>query len=272
MTVFAARWACDPVYQCVIDVCVGDRFGSRLVVEVGLQIRTSPAVRVACDCGRDISVVALYTLRSGVAWMCQSCGNRGKGGGRPPTRFVNVGERYGDLTVLDTSPHLREAVGGRSRPGALCRCDCTAEVVVGNAVLLSGKRTSCGCGRVRRWTKHGLSKHPSYPSWASMMDRCHNPKSHNFGPWGGRGIYVLPEWRHGPEAFLSWADRTIGVRLKGMSLDRIDNDWHYVPTQPDGSPQLRWATSSEQMANRRTLMHVTPGEYAVLAAMRASAN
>jgi hypothetical protein len=95
------------------------------------------------------------------------------------------------------------------------------------------------------------AKHYLYPTWSNMYGRCHNPRRHDFERYGGRGISVYKEWRRkgrgcpGFNSFLSWILTNLGERPEGMTLDRIDNDKDYEPGN------LRWATSSEQVRNRR---------------------
>ena len=78
-----------------------------------------------------------------------------------------------------------------------------------------------------------------------MRKRCTNPKAHNYQYYGGRGISVYEPWRHDAGAFITWIEENIGPRPEGMSIDRIDNDGDYEPGN------LRWATHSQQVRNRR---------------------
>lgn len=61
---------------------------------------------------------------------------------RPPSVFVEVGQRFGRLVVTQTG--LRAGRADQSR-GAMCRCDCGAEVIVPVTGLANGNRKSCGC-------------------------------------------------------------------------------------------------------------------------------
>lgn len=73
-----------------------------------------------------------------------------------------------------------------------------------------------------------------------MIERCKNPKAPNFEYYGARGITVCDRWRESFEAFLE----DMGERPAGMTLDRIDGDGGYEPTN------CRWATLTTQQRNR----------------------
>jgi len=92
--------------------------------------------------------------------------------------------------------------------------------------------------------KHGLIHTPEYRAWISMKDRCLNPKSSNYANWGGRGIGVCPEWA---EDFVAFYNHVGSKPSPRHSLDRIDGSLGYEPGN------VRWATKSEQSANRRPM-------------------
>ena len=150
-----------------------------------------------------------------------------------------TGKKFGRLTVLAPHPE-RYRYSGQTVPRWICRCDCRTEVVVPGRALRSGNTASCGCARIEKIKKHGLSETRAYQAWINMKSRCLNPNSPGYSYWGGRGIGFNERWREF-EAF--YAD--VGDPPDGLSLDRPDNDGNYGPTN------WRWADKSTQRRNQR---------------------
>jgi hypothetical protein len=80
----------------------------------------------------------------------------------------------------------------------------------------------------------------AYKAWMRMRRRCEAPYSSQYKWYGARGIKVCERW-HVFENFLA----DMGEPKTGESLDRIDNNGHYEPSN------CRWATHHEQMRNTR---------------------
>ena len=136
------------------------------------------------------------------------------------------------------------------------RCDCGVEKVLFQQQLTrpNGRVTkSCGClAREIQSTRNlrhggcvGGKATAEYSAWQMMKCRCYNPNGPGFQTHGARGIIVCDRWlgATGFESFLS----DMGDKPSDKhSLDRIDNDGNYEPSN------CRWATSTQQMANTRT--------------------
>lgn len=89
---------------------------------------------------------------------------------------------------------------------------------------------------------HGLSGSPEYIVWASMIARCHNPRSSGYPKYGARGIAVCDRWR---EDFAHFFDDMGAKPGPEYSLERKDNDGPYSPDN------CIWASPLVQAYNKR---------------------
>lgn len=160
------------------------------------------------------------------------------GGGAPGLDLT--GQRFG-LLVCE-----RVVVGRRGKDRGWiweCLCDCGAQIEEAGYRLRRGFATCCGCAR-----PSAVWKMPEHAAWHSMRARC-EPDAKARAYYADRGITVCERW----QTFANFlAD--VGPRPgKGFSLDRIDNDRGYEPSN------CRWATGIEQATNRRSTRLITYG-------------
>jgi hypothetical protein len=164
-----------------------------------------------------------------------------------PRKLIDItGKRFGRLIVVDLAEHT----GRNGRSLWLCRCDCGEQIVAHPENLRSGNTKSCGClhREIDRafHLRHGDADRRNgrvateYMSWAAMLARCNNPNNPAYYRYGGRGIRVCKRWQR-YENFLA----DMGRRPQGLSLDRINNDGDYKPSN------CQWATRKQQANNRR---------------------
>lgn len=103
---------------------------------------------------------------------------------------------------------------------------------------MSAARTVHGHARSRGAERQGTK---TYYIWAAMIQRTTNPKNVDYQKYyGARGITVCDRWRD-----FSCFLEDMGEKPDGLTLDRIDNDGNYEPSN------CRWATPLAQSKNKR---------------------
>lgn len=224
---------------------IGKKFGRLTVVEQDGERKAGrhPRWMCKCDCGNVVTKSA-PALRQGRE---PSCGCAARDFQRQ--KYDLTGKKFGLLLVVKAE----SASNSKRNIVWKCLCDCGNETQAVGSELRSGHKRSCGCLHLdvllETHTKHGHARagqlSPTYVSWASMHTRCSNENSRNFKHYGGRGISVCERWKSF-ENFLT----DMGERPDGMSLDRVDVNGNYEPSN------CKWSNQSEQVKNQRRYKNV----------------
>jgi hypothetical protein len=166
-----------------------------------------------------------------------------------------IGLKSGRLTVISFAGYKKstsKSIQRNSFWNVSCECGNTKTLLGSN--IQHGFVKSCGClVRDHLWEpfyKHRMTNSPEHRSWSSMIQRCLNKGSKMYRYYGGRGIKVCKRWL-GENGFVNFfADMGIRPSQK-HSIDRIDNNGHYEPTN------CRWVTAKQQNRNKRTNINLT---------------
>ena len=155
------------------------------------------------------------------------------------TSIIEPGTRFAKLLVI-----CKANKNDRGEAHSWCLCDCGKLKVIKNYNLKIHKITSCRCSMNKT---HGHSKSKTYKSYQSMKLRCYDITNISYKYYGARGIIVCDRWLESFENFL----HDMGERPEGTSLDKINNDGNYEPSN------CRWATIQEQNSNKSNNKHLT---------------
>jgi hypothetical protein len=102
---------------------------------------------------------------------------------------------------------------------------------------------------------HGMTGTPLYYVWRGIINRCTNPKVKSYSDYGGRGITVCDRWRDFQNFYDDMQESYERHKSANTTttIDRIDNDGNYEPSN------CRWATRLEQASNTTQVRMVTLG-------------
>lgn len=164
---------------------------------------------------------------------------------------VEVGGKFGKVTVVEILGYK----GGHRH--IKYRCECGTVKTSNIYTIIGNPNFNCGClnklAAKERRTSHNKSKTTEYKTWQRMKKRCSNAECKDYPEYGGRGIEVCDGWLNSFENFLE----DMGERPEGMTLDRIDVNGNYEPTN------CRWATPQTQAYNQRVYKVNTSGKTGV---------
>lgn len=154
------------------------------------------------------------------------------------------GDRFGKLVATGILGYV--VSGGLNRLMIECACDCGSKGFTYAQYLRSGKAKSCGCqaAETMRFSPGTrVIDSPLYSVWASMKQRCFDPKCVSYRYYGARGITICNEWRTDFRRFERWALEN-GFQ-PGKTIDRRNNNKNYTPCN------CRWTDSKTQANNTR---------------------
>ena len=86
--------------------------------------------------------------------------------------------------------------------------------------------------------------------WRGMLSRCYGKNHDSYRLYGGRGIIVCDEWLI-YDNFRYWFLQQDKNKVKGYSVDRIDNDGNYEPSNCKLSDPIEQSINCRNVLNSK---------------------
>lgn len=148
-----------------------------------------------------------------------------------------IGKKVGSMVVVSYS-HNNPKPNFGSFWNCLCKCGNITKVPI-SKILSNSAKTCIKCQSEDK--KLPNRNHALYKTWSNIKNRCLNQNYKKYHNWGGRGIKVYEKWVNDYDAFFEYAIR---FYVKGLQIDRIDNDGDYEPGN------IRWVDIKSNNRNR----------------------
>jgi len=151
---------------------------------------------------------------------------------------------------------IKDLKGNKKRRYGIYKCYCGNEFKASTDNIKKGHTNSCGCLRGKDMIInsfiHGMCNHKIYKTWEDMKQRVNNKNNPSYKNYGGRGITICERWLH---SFENFRDDMLPTWEEGLTLDRINNDGNYEPSN------CRWASRTIQTRNTRVLRSTNTSGY-----------
>lgn len=167
---------------------------------------------------------------------------------KPTKNNVIVGSRYGKLVIVQRVAD-KSTKTANLKVQVRVQCDCGNRLTIPFWYLVrphSPPKQDCGKCKAKSLSALFPTLHTV---WYMMNQRCDpisGPPQKFYPFYGGRGIKVCQRWSWDREDNLGFTRfiEDMYPRPENKSLDRIDNNGHYTPSN------TRWATAQEQRENQ----------------------